>query len=160
MFMSEEMEAKGSMMPPKVAPTFLQRLCDLLHQRVTVSLTCPNASPVAGTLHAVGQDYIELHNGSGSNTQATIIPIYNICAVQVAGAKDQICPPPQPYPGQPQYPVSPGMGMGPGMMPGCPPTGPCPPGGWSSPPGMGMGPMPGMMEVKDVKEEAKEEKEA
>ncbi|SHF34331.1 hypothetical protein [Desulforamulus putei] len=165
--MSEQVEAKGGMMQPTmptmVAPTFMQRLCDLLHQRITVSLNCPGAAPVAGMLHAVGQDYIELHNGTSANTQATIIPLWNVCAVQVAGAMDQICPPPQPYPGMPQYPVSPGMGMGPGMMPGCPKPGDCPPPGWPISPGMGMGPMPGgpmmppgMMEVKDVKEEEKE----
>lgn len=178
--MSEQFEAKASMVPPTtppkmpimLAPTFMQRLCQLLHKRITVSLNCPGVTPVTGMLHAVGQDYIELHTGTTATTQATIIPLWNVCAVQVAGAMDQICPPPQAPPGQAVSPVAgfgPGMygpGMyGPGMMPGCPPgmPGECPPSGWPTSPGMGMGPMTGgpmmppgmMMDVKDVKEEEK-----
>lgn len=169
--MNDQVEAKGGMMHPStphmptmVAPTFVQRLCQLLHQRVNVSLNCEGATaPVAGTLHAVGQDYLELMNGTTANAQITIIPLWNVCAVQVAGAMDTVCPPPVAPPGTPQYPVSPGMGMGPGMMPGCPPgmPGQCPP-SMGHPgmmgPGMGPGMMgPGMMmDVKDVKEEEKE----
>lgn len=141
--MSDQVEAKGGMMPhmpSMVAPTFVQRLCQLLHQRVNVSLNCEGAmAPVAGMLHAVGQDYLELMNGTTANAQVTIIPLCNVCAVQVAGAMDTVCPPPVAPPCKPQYPVSPGMGMGPGMMP----------------PGYGMPPFADLG-VQDVKEEKEE----
>lgn len=175
--MSENIEAKCPMppaIPSMTAPTLMQRLCELKHQKVNVYLNCEEVTaPVTGMLHAVGQDYIEVHNGNQNHTQSTIIPMMNICAVNVAGAMDNICPPPQ-YPvspGQDQMPcMPPGGGMGPGMgggmgpgmgggyMPGCPmpgghPGGYCPPP--TTPPGC-HGPMPGMMDVKDVKDEEKE----
>ncbi|ABO50965.1 hypothetical protein Dred_2455 [Desulforamulus reducens MI-1] len=145
---------------PMVAPTFIQRLCQLLHMRVTVFLNCEEATaPLTGTLHAVGQDYIELVNGPTNQTQATIIPLWNICTINVAGAMNDVCPPPQPYPYQPQYPVSPGQDMmpgcpmpGPGPMPGCPKPGAghdctsMQPPGWAAP-------APGFMDVKKEKEE-------
>ncbi|GAB6180124.1 hypothetical protein JCM14036_14430 [Desulfotomaculum defluvii] len=159
--MADNLVAKGNMMPDHhmpmpVAPTFMQRLCQLLHQRVTVFLNCEEATaPLVGTLHAVGQDYIELTNGTPTQTQATIIPLWNICSVNATGAMNDVCPPPQ-------YPVSPGHDM----MPGCPPPGPgygCPPGmapgtGGGIPgimpgiPGMTPG-MPGFMDVKKDEEE-------
>ncbi|SHK80771.1 hypothetical protein [Desulforamulus aeronauticus] len=120
--MSEQMETMGMMNPNHpsgmVAPTFLQRLCQLLRQRVNVYLNCQGCTaPLTGTLHAVGQDYLELHNGTEANGQVTVVPLWNVCAVNVAGTMDQICPAPTPYPGT----VSPGMGE----MPGCPKPG-CP----------------------------------
>lgn len=161
--MSDNLEAMGGKKPPHhhppmIAPTFMQRLCDLLHQQVTVNLTCPGALPVAGMLHAVGQDYIEIHRGAPTQLTVTIIPLWNICSVVVAGAMDVVCPPPQPYP----YPVSPGTGF----MPGCPMPGDCPPPGFQpgfpvSPitggPGHGHGPGPGFPGFFDTKEAKKED---
>lgn len=123
--------------PPMVAPTFMQRLCQLLGQRVNVYLNCEGATaPVTGTLNAVGQDYLELTNGTNNNAQVNIVPLWNVCAVNVAGSMDQICPPPTTPPGG-TNPCMPGMG---GSCP--PPMGGFMPGG----PFMGM----------DVKEEEKE----
>jgi len=157
--MSEQVESKGMMPPqmpmPMVARTFMQRMCELIGMQVSVFLNFGNATaPLTGMLHAVGQDYLELHSGTNSNIQASIIPMWSIGLVTVAGAMQNICPPPT------GCPTSPAMGGG--MMPGCPmPGGECPPGVMM--PGMGpggmmpgMGPgmgMPGMMDVKDVKKE-------
>lgn len=145
--MSEQIETKGSMMPPSpphmpnmVAPTFMQRLCQLLHRQVTVVLATTGSAPLTGTLHAVGQDYLELVTGTNNNNQVMIVPLWNVGVVMAAGAMNDICPPIQP----PPCTTSPGMGGG-----GCPmPGGECPPP--MTPPGM-WGGMPGMMDVKDTK---------
>lgn len=126
--MNEKMETKGMMNPSQptmgmmVAPTFMQRLCQLLNQRVNVFLNCEGCTaPLTGTLRAVGQDYLELQSGTQTNAQVSIVPLWNVCAVTVAGAMDQICPAPTPFPGV----VSPVMGEMPGCpMPGCMPGDP------------------------------------
>lgn len=155
--MTDNLEAKGAMMPNHhmpmpVAPTFMQRLCQLLNQRVNVFLNCPGATaPLTGTLRAVGQDYLELTNGTNAQTQVTLVPLWNICSVNVAGAMNEVCPPPtttSPIQTQP-----PGCG-GSGSMPGCHPG--MGPGMGCGMPGMmpGMpGMMPGMPGFMDVKEE-------
>lgn len=135
-------------MPPMVAPTFMQRLCDLLHKPVNVMLNCAGATtPVAGTLHAVGQDYLELVTGAGANARVTIVPLWNVCAVMAAGAMDDICPPPQP----PHYPECPMPGPGGNCPPPmAPPPGMMGPGGGMMGPGMNGG-IPGFMDVKEEK---------
>ncbi|AQS59867.1 hypothetical protein [Desulforamulus ferrireducens] len=126
--MNEKMGVQGMShhtMPTMVAPNFMQRLCQLLGQRVNVYLNCEGCTaPLTGTLHAVGQDYLELTNGTQTNAQVTIVPLWNVCAVNVAGSMDQICPAPTNPPGS----ITGGMG---GMTPGCPkPGGDCPPMGF------------------------------
>lgn len=168
--MSEQIEAKGGIMHPSqpqmpsmVAPTFSQRMCELLHKPVTVVLANGGTAPLTGTLHAVGQDYLELMNSANNKNQVMIVPLWNVGLVMAAGAMNDICPtvsptvcPPTVSPGCPVMPggdvcppmMGPGM-MGPGMMgPGM--KGP----GMMGPGGM-MGGMPGMMDIKDVKEEKK-----
>lgn len=153
--MSDKVEAKGGMgmmpgnphMPMMTAPTFMQRLCQLLHQPVSVFLNGEMQAPVTGTLHAVGQDYLELHNGTNTNTQVTLIPLWSVLAVNATGAMGDVCPPPTGYPTSPIM-GGPGPGMG-GCMPNMPD---CPM------PGMGGGMMPGMgggMGMMDVKKEDK-----
>ena len=108
--MSNQMEVKGcKMSSPQqgmVAPSFVQRLCELMKKNVMVYLNCCQGSaPVTGTLNAVGQNYIELLNGSTTQSTVTLVPMCMICAVMVAGAMNDICPAPQPY--QPCQPCQP-----------------------------------------------------
>ncbi|AEG59466.1 hypothetical protein [Desulforamulus ruminis] len=139
--MSNQMEVKGGKMSSPhhgmVAPTFMQRLCELMNRNVSVFLNCCQGSaPVTGTLNAVGQDYIELVTGTTAQSNVTIVPMWMICAVTATGAMNDICPAPQPF--QPSFPVSPGMDM-----PGCP-MDECKP-GMGMGPYMGYGPMGGYM---------------
>ncbi|AEF94690.1 hypothetical protein Desca_1846 [Desulfotomaculum nigrificans CO-1-SRB] len=159
--MSDQVEVKGGMgmmpghehMPMMMVPTLMQRLAQLLHRPISVFLKGEQEAPVTGTLHAVGQDYLELHNGTNNNTQVTIIPLWSVLAVTATGAMGDVCPPPT------GYPTAPIMGPGPGM-PGCPMPGmpECPMPGMTGGMTGGMPGMPGMpgmspMSVKDAKKE-------
>ena len=70
----------GSNWGPGYGMTFTERLKNSVGKNVTVYVG-EESTPVMGKMHAVGSDYVEVHQMSNMNNEAMLIPLQAIMAV-------------------------------------------------------------------------------
>ncbi|SFR04414.1 hypothetical protein [Desulfoscipio geothermicus] len=78
--MADSISYPGPGYGPGYGMTFTERLSSCVRRNVTVYIGEEN-TPVAGMLHAVGSNYVEIHRMTGNTTEAIIVPIHSISAI-------------------------------------------------------------------------------